>query len=285
MAYGFKRSDRGAAQGVRRIAAERLDESLAILAAAAPPDAAALHTLRKNVKKLRGLLRLVQPVFDGFKREDAALRDAGRAISALRDRAVMLALLEALATREELAAAPARALRDAPGPDTPRTDPDAALAAHRAALQAVRARVDDWRFGGRGFDRLAPGLVRSVEQARRALKRWRRARDDVALHQLRKCIKAHGYHTLLLEAVWPEMMRPRARALDRLGEILGDARDRRLLAARLDTVDGGATLAARARAEAAVLERKGELLARRLLAEKGKALARRWATWWRLWRG
>lgn len=285
MAYRFKHSDRSAARGIRRIASERLDESLAILGAATPPDAAALHTLRKNVKKLRGLLRLVRPVFDGFKREDAALREAGRVLAAQRDRTVMLALLEALAKREGVAATATQALRDGLGPEAPRQDPGAALAAHLAALQAVRGRVDDWRFAGRGFALLTPGLVRGVAQARRALKRWRRTKDADALHQLRKRIKAHGYHTLLLEPIWPEMMRPRARALDRLGELLGDARDRRLLATRLDRLDGGAALAARARGEAAALEREAEVLAQRLMAEKGKTLAARWAFWWRLWRG
>src|SRR5689334_17059489 len=86
MAYHFKR-DESVAEGVRRIALEELDEAVSQLGGArgAGRDEA-VHEARKSVKKVRALLRLVQPELgDTYRGESRVLRDAGRTLSAFRD--------------------------------------------------------------------------------------------------------------------------------------------------------------------------------------------------------
>ena len=58
------------------------------------PDVA-VHEARKDVKKLRALLRLVRSTTSGRvrRRENEALRDVGRSLSGVRDADVMLATL------------------------------------------------------------------------------------------------------------------------------------------------------------------------------------------------
>ncbi|MDP3895474.1 MAG: CHAD domain-containing protein, partial [Mesorhizobium sp.] len=96
MAYCFVKSDRTIEMGVRRIALEQIDAALE----AAGPDAARddrIHRLRKGCKKLRGLIRMVRPVFDGYAVENAAIRDAAAGLSGARDAEVMIATLDMLA--------------------------------------------------------------------------------------------------------------------------------------------------------------------------------------------
>lgn len=290
MAYRVKRKDRSPGAAVRRIAGAQIDGALAVLARDPVPDAAGLHELRKTVKRLRGLIRLVRPVFDGFAHEDACLRDAGRAVSSLRDRDVALHLLDRLATRLAVPDPDREALRAALSASLAPVAGDAAgaLESHRAALVEVRARLADWRIPGKGFGALAPGVAQGVDSAAKALRRWRKSGSDEDLHRLRKRIKTHWYHVTLLQPIWPAMMLPRAAVADRLGEGLGAARDLRLIAGRLDQVAGAAApqaaaLATRARKDAARHLRQADPEARRLLAEPGRAVALRWRGWWDLW--
>lgn len=281
MSYRFKTTDKTVPRGLRRIARKQLDASLAILDAAPVPDAAGLHELRRTVKRMRGLLRLVRPAFDDFNREDSCLRDAGRQVAGLRDRDAMLIVFDQLT-----GGTPDPELHDALSVRLSHAAPDAVAAAqaHRALLADQRARIEDWRFAGRDFAILAPGLEDELDRARRLLRDWRRHHDEEAMHELRKAVKAHGFHAALLAPIWPEMMLPHQQQTARLGELLGLARDHGLIAEHLDDLPGGEELALRARAQVATLQGEAILLARRLLAESGASITRRWGAWWDLWR-
>ncbi|MDH3264343.1 MAG: CHAD domain-containing protein, partial [Paracoccaceae bacterium] len=85
MAFQFERDDKTVQAGVRRIAREDVDAALAILDDASSPLAERVHEARKAVKKLRGLIRLVRQGFAGYDAENAALREAGRSLSGLRE--------------------------------------------------------------------------------------------------------------------------------------------------------------------------------------------------------
>jgi len=281
MAYQITLKDPSVKAALRRIAREQIDASLALIDTGAPLSPEALHELRKTVKKLRALLRLVRPVFPDYARENAALRDAGRLVAGLRERDVLLALFDrhagaaALTDTDDLRAALAGSLHD------PTRAPEA-LADHAAALRSLRQRARHWRLKAKGFDALEPGLLRSHEQARQALKAYRKAPGPETLHSLRKALKTQWYHTRLLTPIWPPMMEARATSLDRIGEGLGDARDNNLLADRLSELPGGALLADRARDAARTLDRQAVTDARRMLAEPPAALCARWRAWWGL---
>lgn len=288
MSYQFTNPRRSVRSAVRKIAIERIDESLAVLDAgidaAQSPDA--LHDLRKNVKKLRALVALVRPVFDGFRAENRSLREAGRVVSGLRDRDVALALFDRLTagtgfdadTAANLRAAIARPLTPPPGGIAE------ALARHGALLRTVRKRAGHWQFEAKEFDALEPGLVRTLEAGRQAFSDWRKAHDAETLHTLRKRVKTHGYHARLLVPIWPALMGAHVEVTERLGEALGDARDHAALAVRLRGLEGGAALALRVEAEARALEALANDLAARLYSEPPLAVATRWRGWWRLWR-
>ena len=292
MAYAFDPSETSVEEALRRIARERVDASLDLFDDADLTEAKRIHELRKNIKKLRGLVRLVRPVFADYAAENAALGAAGRRIGHLRDADVREAGLAALARRARLPKPERAALAAAFGAGLARPDPAAAEAAlmdHLAALRDLRLRIADWTVAGTGFAPFEPGLVRVLARARKAMKAARKDPAGEAVHDWRKRVKDHWYHARLLAPVWPELVKPWAAAVGDLGEMLGDARDLALLAQALDPLaadlPGAARLAARARQEEAALMARADGLGRRIFAEDPKALAARWAAWWRLAKG
>jgi CHAD domain-containing protein len=180
-------------EGVARIARGRIDHALDELRGASdssPEDA--VHEARKDMKKLRALLRLVRGDLGdkAFRRENAVFRDAGRELAGVRDADVMLATLEALQERYpgELSEKAAGDLRQAVEAHKIRTAAGARSHASDAAiemLEGARRRVSDWPLERDGFDAVEDGLRRVYRQGRRA---WRAAEADPsteALHEWR----------------------------------------------------------------------------------------------------
>ncbi len=297
MPFFLLKSDRTMTRAVRRIAAEQLDAAIKALGDGRTPEGATVHTIRKRMKKLRGLLRLVAPTFDDFRKENKALRDAGRHLSALRDAEVRIATLS-------------RLMPDVAGIPPSAMEPHAAtLQAERAAiaaapgdlgalgdlLHATRQRAEHWKIEGKGFDALAPGLAETWASTRRAMVAAAAERagrfDPEPFHDWRKQAKAHWYQARILLPVWPEMMTPHAAAADAVGELLGDHNDLDVLVRHLATTEAGradaetfGAIADAARHRRGILADQALLLGQRLFAGKPGHLTDRWGTWWSLWR-
>lgn len=304
MAYRFERKDPGVEQGVRRIAAELLDQALSVLsppgAGREPPPPAAVHGLRKTTKKMRGLLQMVRPRFAGFRTENDALRQAAAQMAALRDAEVRLATLTRLSApiKADLTplATPIRAevaaLRS-PGAMAE------ALAALRDGLEAQQGRVGDWRIRGKDFAALEDGIAQSWRRARKGRAAAQAALDagaggafDAApFHDWRKAVKHHWYQARLLQPVWPAMMNPHIAAADDLGEWLGEHNDIDVLMAFLDARAADLPPDALRRLHKAALTRRRMLAKRslrageRLFTGGAAPLLERWGGWWRIWRG
>ncbi|MBO6718753.1 MAG: CHAD domain-containing protein [Rhizobiaceae bacterium] len=302
MPYRFTEDDDRVDAGLRRIAREQIDKAMAEIDDDALPHAETVHQVRKRCKKLRGLIRLVRPVFDDYARENAAIRDAARTLSGLRDDDVLIGTFDALAAagfddmsaediggvRERLVARrdTNRTLPGAPGADI-----ELRLIRFREEMVAARKRVDRWRLSSKGFKALAGGLEKTYRRGRSAM---RTVRDDPSpdnIHEWRKRVKYHCYHTRLLAPVWPPVMEVWIGETRRLSELLGDHNDLSVFAAAL-TEDF--SLAGNPEIQEALLRRArtrqdallGEALGAgaRLFADRPEALGRRWRAHWKAWR-
>jgi len=288
--FHFQRGDKSVEKAVRRIAAERLETSRLLFDDTTLARDTLVHELRKNVKKTRALLRLVRPHFKGFERENAALRDAARLISDLRDADVLGANLTRIAEKTDIPADRIAALhaRLAPAVTTAFT-PEDRLNAHREAIAAVEGRIGKWKISGDGFEALRPGLERSWDAARSAMRKALSEPSGEALHLWRKRVKDHWYQTRLLAPIWPEMMTPDRATADTLGETLGDARDLAFLVEALTEGDLGndadtAALARIAAEEEAALMKEARKTGTLFFAEPASGLSRRWRGLWDIWR-
>jgi CHAD domain-containing protein len=286
MPYAILPADETVEAALRRIAREEAEGALAAIRREGPLGPR-VHEMRKAVKKLRGLLRLVRPAFPEAAAENARLRDAGRALSDLRDAAVQRATVERLAAgmeegRRAALLAPFRAAearQDAEADAAP-------LPAFADAMAALLERSDGWRLRRDGWDGIEAGLAQTWRAARATMKAASRDPSPEPLHEWRKRAKDHWYQARLLEPIWAGMMAPHVAAADELGEALGQVNDLAVLRDRLEADDFAADLRGEARALARA--RHDALLAaafplgRRLFAGKARGLTGRWRVWWDL---
>lgn len=294
MSYSFKSSDPSVEAGLRRIALDQLDRALASLDDRDGDLHERVHDARKRCKKLRGLIRLVRPVFPDYKAENIALRDAARRLSAFRDCTATLETFDRLADTlgprlDTDATAPLRAAleerRSHAAEDPSLTD---TLSAFRRDLTEIRDRAPGWSLTEDGTDAFAGGLKLTLKRASNARELAEDTGTAEDMHQWRKRVKYHWYHARLLSHIWPEMMAPHVAAADRLSDILGDHHD--LAEFRILLQDPSLPAAGRhalfkpTQAEMDRLHDLAHSLGAYLMAEKPKALAKRWGKWWQLWR-
>jgi CYTH domain-containing protein/CHAD domain-containing protein len=295
--YGLKRKE-GAADGVRRIALGRAEKALEELGEAGQGDAAAaVHGARKDLKKLRAVLRLVRGSLDKetFATENRRYRDAGRLLGASRDAEVKLQTLTALEQRfgADFPLGPAGSWRRVLDRDRERLGGSARGQTARrieragAAIEEGRARIPRWSLREDSWKLIGPGLVRSYRLGRRALKRTRADPSAENVHEWRKRAKDAWYQLRLLRKAWPGPLGEMADQAHDLTDLLGEHHDLAVLAEDL----GDRHEVERREAFAALIERRQEelvgeavALGRRLYAEKPKALGRRLEACWEAWR-
>lgn len=284
-AYRLKRKEK-TAKGVRRIARGRVDHALEALCEMPDGEEAAVHAARKDLKKLRSLLRLIRGELGPatYRSENARYRDAGRLLSDARDAEVKLQTLEALGDRfEELDLDDyAAALRQERGSSS-----EGALSAAARAIEEGGRAIDNWNLPSGSWSPVADGFARAYDRGRNALKAVRKGGGNEAVHEWRKRSKDLWYHLLILEPTWPEILGPLADQAHELSDLLGDHHDLAVLAVDADGrsdqfVDGG-----REDLVSAIRVRQEELLAEalplgeRLYVDKPKAYRRRIDAYWR----
>lgn len=230
-AYGLKEGE-PLPDGIRRVARGRIDNAIDELRGktdSTPEEA--VHEARKDMKKLRALLRLACGELgnDTFSRENACFRDAARELAGARDSDVMLTTLGALDLPAGLGwelrkAIQAELARDGAG------DRDASAHGAVAILKAARKRVDDWPLERDSFEAVAEGLERTYRRGRRDFKAALAEPSVETLHEWRKRVKEHWYHHTLLRSLWPPVMTAVGDQAHELADRLGDDHDLAVLA-------------------------------------------------------
>jgi CHAD domain-containing protein len=282
-AYRLK-ADEPLPQGIVLIAQGRIDHAIAELRGKSDSSAEeAVHEARKDLKKLRALLRMARGELgeDAFRRENACFRDAGRELAGVRDNDVMLETLTALDLPAGMGWELRKAIQGQRGlesGDGRRT----AAAGVVAMLREARGRVAEWPLGRDSFDALHDGLERTYRRGRRDFRAARSEPTVEALHEWRKRVKELWYQHTLLRALWPPVMQAVGHEAHELANRLGDDHDLAMLAGWMHE---------HARAEPeffeAVERRRSELqgeamaLGERLYADKPNAYVRRLRGLWK----
>jgi CHAD domain-containing protein len=298
MAYRFGANE-SLSDGFARISGELLDEAIAQLSENIRVDPVdAVHEARKAIKKERALLRLMRGSVPRHhrRREDRALRDAGRQLSEVRDAEVMLETFESLAKRYG-ALLPRHTfdqlrIHFERGPDWQHSKLALRSAAEGAGddLTDIRVRMGDWKLRTEGWQALEPGIERIYRAGRQA---WRGADTDRSLetwHEWRKRVKDLWYQQRLLAEVGGPSVQGQAQDLDKLADLLGEDHDLGVLRAKLndDPIPAPADLAA---VTGAIDFRRAELqvealsLGARIYSEKTPVFVERMGQLWNAGRG
>jgi CHAD domain-containing protein len=291
--------DQSVRKGVRRLMRKQMDEALEKLTQNESRDEA-VHEARKCFKKMRAVLRLVQPVIGkrSYRQENACLRDAGRPLTEVRDAKILVETLDQLAERfkdhvgDRTFGQARAALQDNLRLVRKRVlDKEDAFAVAADVVQQAGKRIKDCTDVPNKWVGVGPGVEEVYRRAREAHQVAMTDRTVEALHEWRKQAKYLRYQLEVLRPLWPERLEELANEADRMSELLGDDHDLATLRGMLmkepehygDESDREMlfTLIDRRRAE---LEQEAMLLAERFFQERPRAFARRLHGYWKTWR-
>lgn len=291
MAYRLK-LDEPIDKEVRRIGLEEIDRAATNLRACSDANAA-VHASRKNLKRLRALLRLIRfGLEDGaFDAENQSARDIGRALAPARDAHVRLETLLAIeSAMPNVASTAIAAARKIASDDVLSASPPSgeALEETLEALDRASRRWKRLKLRGVTLETLALGLTHAYRQSTKRMLIAIETGSDEAVHEWRKAVQLHWRHMALLSRIWPDAMDARVSAAKRLSQLLGEDHD---LAMLITFVEAQETrrLAPRQRAELIRLARarQAELRSqawpqgRLLFAAAPKSFARDMMAMWR----
>jgi CHAD domain-containing protein len=270
----------------RRLTVECIAKAIAALDEPRGRDIA-IHTIRKQGKQVRALIRLFH---DGPApaRRDACrfFRELGRSLSPARDARVALdvhaTLLERFGTLLDPAAVSRVRERLERDLKSRRGDADGQpIGGQVLRRQLLAARVSARRAVIAGTDEttLKAAFVRSYRRARRAAQHAAESGQAAGFHEARKRAKDYWYQLEFVAYRWPSITAARIATARRLTELLGEAQDCEVYAAAmtrrraerdLPTTD---LLLALAEHRARTLRQEALRLCAEVYAEKPKELA------------
>jgi CHAD domain-containing protein len=295
-AYHLKRGE-PLGEGMRRIAAGRAETALERLRGVGSEDPEfpeAVHGARKDLKKLRAVVRLLRDQLGEtvYEQQNRCYRDAGRALSESRDAKVKLETLDRLAERRgDLPASALGAWRQGLERDRDQTlggtDEMTVLEAIEL-IEAGRDGIEAWRLESGSWKLIDSGVLRTYGKGRRAMRRAEAEPSEENFHRWRKRVKDLWYLLRILCPAWPEVLGASAGEAHQLAELLGDHHDLAVLRADLATRsfpgEESAPLAEAIAARERELADAAFELGHRLYAEKPKVFRRRIRAFWRAWR-
>jgi CHAD domain-containing protein len=296
-AYRLK-SKEEPAEGIRRIAlgrAEKAQEELPAIEDADFPEA--IHAARKDLKKLRAVLRLVRSELgdDLYRAESQRYRRAGRHLAGSRDAEVKVATLAALQEHfgEDLPAGPSgywRSLLEHERDEMVHASKAETVARIELAAADIEAGIEEisrWPLADDSWGLLSTGFLRSYRRGREAMKLTLADPSADSVHAWRKRTKDLWYQLRILRGAWPGQIGELADQAHELADRLGDHHDlavlREDLATRGSIGESGAIDELIGRGQDQLLDEALEVGVR-LFAEKPKAFRRRFKAYWLAWR-
>jgi CHAD domain-containing protein len=286
-------------EGARRITRRRIKAALKSLDPEKTDDHS-IHAARKELKKARATLRLLRDALGKttYKRANAALRDAARPLSEIRDGRV---LLDALGSLVKYYGAPAATLpltrfkrslsrrhtqsrKKVLGGREP-------LRHARKTLRKVSSRASQWHVGRQGWSVLGAGLKRTYTRGRAAFKQARVRPSNENLHEWRKQTKYFWHQLQLFEPLGQGLIGELTQLAHQLADFLGDDHDLSVLRERAQEARDAFPKAATRKALLTLIERcRGSLqhralqLGLRLYEDQPAVFTARIEKYWREWR-
>jgi CHAD domain-containing protein len=229
--------DKPLSEEIRRIVLRQLEAGSAELTSVGDPKSDdAIHDARRRVKKVRAVIRLVQPGRNkGFRAVDKDLHDVSRLLAPVADGRGIIATLDALAHlyRKRLPKPVVDSIRagllDRAAQTARQARSDHVLPTSAATLKAERRRVKYWEMRTEGFRALAPGIETNFRQSRKAMLAARRRPTVEQYHEWRRLVKNHWFHLRLLASRCGYHLRADQSQLETLDGVLGECHNLAML--------------------------------------------------------
>jgi CHAD domain-containing protein len=282
--------DMAVGEALRAVARDILAAARATIEDPARSDAEAVHDFRREMKRWRALLRLLEPFLgDDGQRLRTEARDLARALGGARDAQSALDALADVAdhglelSQRSLATVRGRIEELKQAAETTTLTADMRLRITSALDQAL-ASVEVWPLHPLTFTDVAKCLTRGYRSARDTLpESWPDA-DGEELHELRKRIVTHRYQMETVVPLWARFGKMWVGEAQRLRDRLGKHQDLRLLTRMTEPHQPLAPWRSRLRpavdGRGADHVRAARRIAQRLFVEKPKAFRRRLEVMW-----
>jgi CHAD domain-containing protein len=284
------RPDLAVGEALLAIARNILIEARTAIEAPGKPDSRAVHDFRRQMKRWRALLRLLDPFLgeDG-RRLRVQARDLARALGGARDAQSALDALADLADHGfALSPRSLATLRDRI--DQIRQTAETTIltgdmrVSVAAALDDAEAAVGGWPLQALTFAEIAERLARGYGSARRGRPAvWAEAGAE-ELHELRKRVVNHRYQMEIVRPLWRRFVKMWTGEAQRLRERLGKHQDllvlARLTGPHQPLAHWRTRLLPAIEKRRAAHVKKSARIAERLFLEKPKAFRRRLETMW-----
>ena len=296
MAFCFKRKE-SVSKGIRRLIRERVEDATECLKDCAHGEQ--VHCARKDIKKVRAVLRLVRTEIERktFKLLARPLKRAAERLAGPRDAFVRVKTIRSLVShfKGQLSRGALRHIRMELGHSL---RSEIAQFAKEKTVNCVQRELHQVmkataRIGikAKGWKVLGPGLKSSYDKGKIAYQIVLKDSCPGNLHEWRKSVKDLWYQVTLLRRVWPEQINAITAELDLLGEFLGDYHDLVMLRQAVQqTCIGKEHSSETETLNGLIAERHRELraaalaLGGRFYTEKPAAFCSRLATYWKTWR-
>ncbi len=226
MAYRLKKGRR-LNRSLKKTAHSQLASAINQIWTVGPGNPEGIHQARKQLKKNRALLRMLRTSLgERYQPQNCALRDTARLLSARRDDEILLTIFDRLTAplpqeeRTRLAIVRARlAGRQTAAMHVGTID------RIRGLITLVRLKAVIWKWPAAGREALSEGWKKGFRRARKGWRKVEQGGDPVQVHEWRKRVKTHWYHTRLLQGFAPETLSLRRERLRELSVLLGDFQD------------------------------------------------------------
>jgi CHAD domain-containing protein len=233
MAFRIKKQE-PIGKALRRISRECLDK--AVEKVAERNDRHALHSTRKEIKKLRALLRLSRAGLShrAYRKHNTALRDAAQFLAAARDAQVRVQTFDHIVQEPERSAnghftSTRRVLQKRCKKESRRLKEDGGRKLAREILQSERRKLGHLKVKHTGWKAVGAALEETYGAAQAAFHAAASSSSAEHLHEWRKPVKRLWYYAQLLRPIDPERLTALARDLETLGEQLGGHHDLHVL--------------------------------------------------------
>jgi CHAD domain-containing protein len=291
MPFRFKKKE-SVAKAVRRLCGERLDDALESLETGT--KFRAVHGVRKEIKKLRAVLRLTRGEIgeETYRRHTEALREAANLLTSFRDAQVKLSAFEEVVkdARRQLPAPPfpeiKSALRDHCRAEEKKLG--GCLRRLKGILSESKEELDHLKIKAKGWKAIGPGLKKIYGRGRDAFETAARRPSEANFHSWRKRVKDLWHQLCLLSPARPGKLRVRTDDLETLGNLLGEDHDlfllRKFVASHFQGTPNIHTFKKLITSRQEELRAKALKLGARFYPKKPNRFCRQIADYWKDWR-
>jgi CHAD domain-containing protein len=228
--------------GLKRIVLELIDNSVFHCSKGNGSFNEDVHETRKNLKKIRTVLRIVKSNIgiENFRIENSFYAESGRTLSDLRDSTVLIYTFDKLIKKSELIKSDYDfsvfrkfLVEKNKNISASKHKKSEVINSLSTDLILARSRVFDWAISGDSLKIIKKDLRRIYEQGQIQMYAVLNEAIKLNVHEWRKRVKDLWYSMRILSNVWPEIMNPLVNLLRNLSDTLGDTNDLFLLKAQI----------------------------------------------------